>query len=108
MFAKKNRFSFKNRLPRQSSNFPSFSVRYDKNDEGLKVAVVVSKKVDKRAVVRNRIKRVILEAIRKEIETSTPMSLIFYAKKQAAESSNLAEEVKKALDTVPGLTREPE
>lgn len=35
----------------------AMSLRYDEKQGGLKVAVVVSKKVDKSAVVRNRIRR---------------------------------------------------
>lgn len=93
MFSKKNRYSFKNRLPRQILNFPSFTVRYEKNEEGLKVAVVVSKKVDKRAVIRNKIKRIILEAVRKTLGTDTGLTLVFYAKKPAASSENLEKEV---------------
>lgn len=100
MFAKKNRFSFKKNLPRHVLNLPSFSVRYEKNDEGLKVAVVVSKKVDKRAVVRNRIKRVILETVRKNLETNINLNLVFYVKKQAVESSNLMTEVRDSLEKI--------
>ncbi len=105
MLPKKNRFSFKNRLPRQILNFPSFSVRYEKNDEGLKVGVVVSRKVDKRAVVRNRIKRVILETVRKNLETDKNLNLVFYVKKQAAENSNLEKEVKDATQEIASSLR---
>ena len=97
MLAKKNRFSFKNRLPKQILNSQSFNLRYDKNDEGLKVAVVVSKKIDKRAVVRNKIKRQILEAVVKNINLDKGLTLIFYAKKQTT-SSNLENEVIDAVN----------
>ncbi len=93
MLAKQNRFRFKSKLPRQILNSQSFSIKYDKNEEGLKVGVVVSKKVDKRAVVRNRIKRVILEAVRLNLSKDLGLTLVFYTKKEAAENENLAEEV---------------
>lgn len=100
MLAKQNRFSFKNKLPKQILNSQSFSVRYDQNDEGLKVAVVVSKKVDKRAVVRNRIKRVILESVRKKLDMNTNLNIVFYAKKQSAENSSLGKEVQDTINKV--------
>lgn len=94
MFSKKNRFSFKDRLPKQILNFPSFTIRYEKTDgEALKVAVVVSKKVDKRAVVRNRIKRIILETVRKKMELSNPLNVIFYVKAGALNSESLEKDL---------------
>lgn len=100
MFAKQFRFSFKNKLPKNTLNSQSFSVRYEKNEEGLRVAVVVSKKVDKRAVIRNKIKRKILAAVRKEIETSAPINLVFYAKQGAASVENLENEVQDAIKKI--------
>ena len=105
MFAKKNRFSFKNKLPKQILHSQSFTVRYEKNEEGLKVAVVVSKKVDKRAVIRNKIKRIILEAVRKTLGTDTGLTLVFYAKKPAASSENLEKEVKDATQEIASSLR---
>lgn len=97
MFAKKNRYSFRDALPKNILNSRSFNVRYGKNDGELKVAVVVSKKVDKRAVVRNKIKRAILEAVRKNLGMDIGLTLVFYAKRQAVESSNLDQEIETAL-----------
>ena len=99
MFSKKQRFSFKTKLPKNTLSFPSFSVRYEKNGEGLKVAVVVSKKVDRRAVVRNKVKRKILEQVRKSINISEQVTLVFYAK-QASVSSNLEQEIEEALSKI--------
>lgn len=96
MFSKKNRYSFKGKLPGNVFHSQSFTVRYQENNKGLAVAVVVSKKVDKRAVIRNKIKRRLIDIVAKEIKTDTPASLVFYVKKQALnESSNLGEEIKK-------------
>lgn len=100
MLPKANRFQFKSSLPRQSLNSQSFSIKYDKNEEGLKVGVVVSKKVDKRAVVRNRIKRVILESVRLSLPKDSGLTLVFYAKKDAAGNENLAEEVVQQINNL--------
>ena len=99
MLPKKNRFSFKKRLPKQTFASHSFSLRYSENDEGLKVAVVVSKKVDTRAVKRNQIKREIVSAIEKNISKDVNLSLIFYVKKEAM-SNELSQEVSQALQKI--------
>ncbi len=97
MLPRPNRFSFRSKLPKNTLNSQSFSIRYDKNEGGLKVGVVVSKKVDKRAVVRNRIKRVILETVRLNVKKEEGLTLVFYAKSEAAGNEKLAEEVKNKL-----------
>ena len=97
MFSKKYRFSFRNQLPKHVLNSPSFTVRYGKNNEGLRVAVVVSKKIDKRATVRNKIKRRILDSIRKNIKAEEPFDLIFYVKKNILNSKDLEKEVNQAV-----------
>ncbi len=97
MFAKKQRFSFKTKLPSNLFSSQSFSVRYGENAESLKVAVVVSKKVDRSAVARNKIKRRILEAVRKSFDMNTPVSLVFYAKGKALESSTIDAELKELI-----------
>lgn len=58
----------------KSLRTPHFAVNYCLNTRGFRrFAVVVSKRVDKRAVVRNRIRRRVYEAIRHEFpDTSTP------------------------------------
>ena len=97
MFAIKNRFSFRDSLPKNVFHSPSFTVRYGKNDKGLRVAVVVSKRVDKRATVRNKIKRRILDSIRKNIKAEEPFDLIFYVKKNILNSKDLEKEVNQAV-----------
>lgn len=93
MLAKKNRYTFDEKLPKNTLNSQSFSVKFDKNEEGLKVGIVVSKRVDKRAVVRNRIRRVIVEAVRKNLPADTNLTLIFYARSAASQNKDLASEV---------------
>ncbi len=98
MLSKRFRYSFKEDLPKKIINSRSFSVRYEKNDlDRLQAAVVVSKRVDKRATVRNKVKRKILEIVRGKTNLNTPLSLIFYIKKQALESDNLEKEVESVL-----------
>jgi ribonuclease P protein component len=92
MLPKKNRFSFKTQLPKQTLNSQSFSLRYGQNEEGLKVGVVVSKKVDTSAVVRNRIRRKIFDAVGKSLGKDSCLTLIFYARKQS-EGQDIEQEV---------------
>jgi ribonuclease P protein component len=99
MLPKANRFTFKSKLPKQTLSYQSFSIKYGINDEGLKVAVVVSKKVDKRAVVRNKIKRVIIESVTQNLGKDANWTLIFYAK-PGVKIENLAEEVSWALNNL--------
>jgi ribonuclease P protein component len=68
MFEKEKRFSFKQGLPKKVINTPYFSLRFDhkKSDTGT-IAVVVSKKVSKKAVIRNRIKRKFLSVLKETL-----------------------------------------
>lgn len=101
MLAKRYRFSFKNKLPKHVLNSPSFNVRYEKNDLGrLAAAVVVSKKVDKRATIRNKIKRKIVEEVSQKLDLNRPVSLVFYVKKQAASSETLESEIDTILSRI--------
>lgn len=71
MLPKKHRLSlssykhFSKRTKRLFS--PEFQITAAQNDSILKVAIVVSKKVAKKAVDRNHIKRLISESLRKNI-----------------------------------------
>src|SRR3990167_9317200 len=89
MFTKSSRFSFKRALPKNVFHSPSFNLRYEKNEATLKVAVVVSKKVDKRATVRNKVKRQLLEALRNKISNDENLNLVFYIKNNALNRNNL-------------------
>ena len=101
MFSKKHRFSFKEGLPKETKSFPSFTLRYGKNQEGaLKTAVVVSKKVHKKAVIRNKIKRNLLRALSLKIDKSRGVNLVFYIKRKALEIANLEDEVEQVLDLI--------
>ncbi len=100
MLPKSNRFTFKSKLPKNTLNSQSFSVRYEENEKELKVAVVVSKKVDKRAVARNRIRRVIVETVAKHLKPESNLTLVFYAKSAAVENKNLSQEVAEIIQKI--------
>lgn len=57
---------------------PNCALKYVRNDrrKTYRVAVVVSKKVNKSAVVRNRIRRRVYEAVRKSVAPSASYDLI--------------------------------
>jgi ribonuclease P protein component len=73
MIPKKNRFTRDNTIERvyrtvRPLRSGGFNIRVKKNTAGeYRLAVVVSKKVSKSAVVRNRIRRRIFEYVRKNI-----------------------------------------
>lgn len=82
MFEKEKRFSFKQGLPRKVISTPYFSLRYGpkKSDLGTN-AVVVSKKVSKKAVVRNKIKRKILAILKENLgEKQDEVDLVIYVR----------------------------
>ncbi|HVT00779.1 MAG TPA: ribonuclease P protein component [Patescibacteria group bacterium] len=106
MFPKKSRYSFKEGLPRKVISFPSFSLRFEKNDIGARIAVVVSKKVDKSAVARNSIKRKFLDLLKENGAQDLSYSLVFYLRRNALENDMLSGEIKEALNklnNVPNL-----
>lgn len=100
MFGRINRFSFKNTLPKNILNSQSFNLRFENNGENLKVGVVVSKRVDIRSVIRNRIKRQVLEITARKIKLATPISIVFYIKKNAVENLNLEHEVDEVINKI--------
>jgi ribonuclease P protein component len=89
MFEKKHRYSFKKGIPKHFFTLPWCVLRFGKSeDEKLHVAMVVGKKVDKRAVVRNKIKRQQLSIIKKLVPEDAPFSLVVYARKPILEVSS--------------------
>ena len=71
----------------QSFFLPQMVVKHAKNKEGVsKFGFIVSTKVDKRAVVRNKLQRQMREIIRDMIPSlKTGRSVLIIAKKQALE-----------------------
>jgi ribonuclease P protein component len=62
MFKKSQRFSFKSGAPKQKIITPFFVFRYQKSDTPT-FGVIAGKKVSKKAVLRNKAKRMVREAI---------------------------------------------
>ncbi len=103
MLPRKHRFSFKRGVPRRIYSTPFFVIRYDGSDGyGLHVAVVVGKKVDKRAVFRNRYKRQIVEATKTLLRKEQNINVVIFAKKQIVQvqREDLYEELKKAFQNI--------
>ena len=79
MLASKYRFHRRNHVNRvykqgRSVRGEAISLKYrlDPADSDIRIAVVVSKKVAKSAVSRNRIRRRVFEVIREQVETLPP------------------------------------
>ncbi len=90
MLAKPNRLTkdkeIKDLIKTGKSLFlPAFVIKYKHNNlNNIKIGIIVSTKVDKRAVVRNKIKRQIRAIIRKNIsDIEHGHSLLIIVKKQA-------------------------
>lgn len=67
---------------------PYFVLKYKKEEAGVaKFGFIVSKKIDKRAVVRNKIKRVLQEAVRENLERIYPYTFLIIAKKEIINES---------------------
>ena len=70
-------------------NTPFFRVMIQPNGLSCnRFGFVVSKKVDKRAVVRNRIKRVLRESVRDFLENSNGKDVLFLTKQQMVEAGS--------------------
>jgi len=86
MFKRENRLVFGTKFNNsQSISIPQFNLKVKKNEMGInRFGIVVSKKVDKRAVIRNKLKRIFREAL---IELSKTMpsghDILLITKKEA-------------------------
>lgn len=88
MFKKSFRFSFREGVPRHSFATPFFIVRYDTiNEDNVKIAVVVGKKISKKAVVRNKIKRQLVAQIKENLRNLNGKTLVIYARKPISDAS---------------------
>lgn len=89
MFSKKNRFSFRKGLPAKYLNTKLFSLRYQKNDlADIRVAVVVSGRIEKKAVVRNMLRRRFSQALKEVLDKKKiSFDLVFFLKKEICDIS---------------------
>ncbi len=103
MFAKAHRFSFKKGAPRIAFSTRLFVIRYEKKkDLGLECSVVVGKKVDKRATVRNKIKRLTVGVIKEIAPIDSPFRIAVYAKKQVLNigKNEIQDDLQKGFDSI--------
>lgn len=96
MLPKSNRFPFRGNFPKTVLHTPLFTIRYEKTGESLRGAVVVSKKVSKKATERNTLRRIFSESFNQY--TQSPYSVVFFVKKGALESEK--EALKKNIDSM--------
>lgn len=88
MFAKSHRFSFLSPYPRYTFSTEYFTLRYQRNEDSYKVAVIVGKKVSKKAVIRNRLKRRLREILKNYLSDDIQFSLVLYLKKPIDTATN--------------------
>lgn len=79
---------------------PLMSLRYTKNDkrQTYRLAVVVSKKVNKSAVARNRLRRRLYEAFRIQLAPSQPYDLVLTVFQDSLKDLPVRELQKKVTD----------
>lgn len=81
MFKRALRFSFSKGSPRQKIVRPLFIVRYQKSDTPS-FAIVAGKVVSKKAVERNRVKRIFLLALQEVLnKQKNSNTLVFFLKR---------------------------
>src|SRR4030042_6194105 len=101
MLSKKNRLSkFTKQGGAKTVSLPFFILKYTKTaGEDLKFAFVISKKIDKRAVVRNKIKRQISKGLEAVLEkVSKGYTFVFIVKKEILTKKQ--EEITKEIERV--------
>lgn len=104
MLAKQYRYSFKKGLPKHTLSTPFFTLRYGVSSvDRIQCAVVVSKKVNKKAVARNKIKRRFMHAFQQVVkDKNNAYSLVFFLKKgiQDMKQEEIKQEIQKVLTTI--------
>lgn len=99
MFAAQFRYSFRNGRPKNVIHTPFFTLAYQKNDKQLACAVIISKKIDSRATVRNALKRRFVMSLQSLLTPQNfPYDLVFYGKKPLVELSD--EQMKEQLQGI--------
>lgn len=106
MLAKKHRLSKtkdiqKTFLRGRGFFYPFFGIKFVAHEAPAKVTVVVSTKISKKAVQRNRIKRVIREMVRTHITALKPGDYMIMARPglEKEDNANIREKFLKVLKT---------
>lgn len=104
MLAKQYRYSFKKGLPKHTLSTPFFTLRYGLSSvDRVQCAVVVSKKVNKKAVGRNKVKRRFMHALQQVVKNKDDAySFVFFLKKgiQDMKQEEMKQEIQKVLKTI--------
>lgn len=104
MLKKKYRLSvLKRKRNEKTISSPLFTIKYLASGEDIsKFAFIITKRIDKRAVVRNKIKRSLSKGLEEILEKIIPgRNFIFIPKKEILEKSKeeVAENVKEVFKT---------
>ena len=83
MLSRNHRYSFRNGVPKERVKSPFFVLRYQINDDyQVRFAIVISKKIDKRATARNEVKRKISHALHNLLrDNQLSVDVIIYVRK---------------------------
>ena len=86
MFKRSQRFSFRKGSPKQKRINPLFVLRFQKTEDTPKYAVVTGKIVSKKAVLRNRVKRLFVQTLQEVlVKTSNSYDLVFFLRRPSHE-----------------------
>ena len=102
MLAKKNRLLPSVKIPKKNQiNTPYFSLRYNfENNRACRFGFIITKRVDKRAVVRNKIKRRFRSCLEENIKNiKEGYDLLFFIKKESLglDRDKLCDQILKTL-----------
>ncbi len=102
MFPKSYRYSFRKGLPKKTLSTTFFVIKYDNSqDDSMHCAVVVGKKVDKRAVVRNKIKRQTVVLLKRMLNNAN-INVVVIVKKSIQDKlqQQIAEDLEHAIKKI--------
>jgi ribonuclease P protein component len=86
MFKKSSRFSFRHGAPKQKLITPYFVLRYQQSATEPVYGVVCGKVVSKKAVLRNRTKRVFINTLQEFLKTNpSSFDLVFFLRRPFSE-----------------------
>mgnify|MGYP003394971570 CR=1 FL=1 len=79
-------------MPKTSVNSPQFLLKYGQNNlNHARFAVVVSKKIDKKATGRNKIRRRVISLIKKIFEKELSFDFVFIVRKEIGQDMQTIE-----------------